>query len=165
MPPRQPIAERFWPKVQKGPGCWLWQGAGGGRYKYKDTNYIRPGVIHWSQAEGLIPAHRAAWRLCIGEIPDGLFVLHHCDNPLCVNPKHLFLGTQSDNMHDMASKGRWGTSPRAIGVDNGKAKLNEDDVAEIRCSTETLRALGEQYGVRHGVIWSIKHRKTWKHVP
>lgn len=88
-------AERFWPKVDKSGDCWLWTGAtypsGYGEFMF-DTS--------------IVAAHRAAWRLTRGSIPEGTLVLHRCDVRACVNPAHLFLGSQLDNMRDMAHKGR-----------------------------------------------------------
>lgn len=82
------LAESFWTKVQRGDDCWPY-GAGAGYGKFRG-----------------MPAHRAAWILTNGRVPPGLFVLHHCDNPPCVRPDHLFLGTQTDNMRDASQKGR-----------------------------------------------------------
>lgn len=97
------IAERFWQKVQKGDGCWVWTGAVvlGKREKY--GRFLFNGKVRG--------AHRVAWELTNGPIPEGIFVLHHCDNPPCVRPDHLFLGTNSTNMLDAARKGRMVNQP------------------------------------------------------
>lgn len=98
-------ASRFWAKVWKTAGCWWWMGSRGTGSKkcfYGDFRVgggTRARTIHKS-------AHRAAWEFTFGPIPAGLSVLHHCDNPPCVNPAHLFLGTQTDNMRDASAKGR-----------------------------------------------------------
>lgn len=88
--------DRFWEKVDRSGDCWTWiptarSGFGYGKFAINRT---------------MINAHRASWILNFGEIPDGRFVLHKCDNPPCVRPDHLFLGTHTDNMRDMLSKGR-----------------------------------------------------------
>ncbi len=97
--PATPVAERFWPKVdRRGPDeCWEWKAArqAEGYGKMFTTNRCRPER-----------AHRVSWVLHHGPIPDGMFVLHRCDNPPCVNPAHLFLGTNLDNIEDMGRKGR-----------------------------------------------------------
>ncbi|NUQ92859.1 MAG: HNH endonuclease [Gemmatimonadaceae bacterium] len=90
------VATRFWQKVEKTETCWLWTGA-----RYSATRYgqvILPGRV-------VRGAHRVAWELTHGPIPDGLFVCHRCDNKQCVRPDHLFLGTPKDNTHDMIAKG------------------------------------------------------------
>ena len=95
------VAERFWSKVPDQPGmdCWLWTGARD-RHGYGRINYRTEDGPHRS-----VPAHRISYLLCVGN-PQGLSVCHTCDNPPCVNPSHLFLGSQSDNMRDAISKGR-----------------------------------------------------------
>jgi hypothetical protein len=95
-PPAEPI-ERFWAKVRITPGCWLWMAA------VNDRGY---GRFTLDRTGKLIPAHRFAWSAENGPIPPGLLVCHSCDNPPCVNPAHLWLGTQSDNMIDCLAKGR-----------------------------------------------------------
>jgi hypothetical protein len=96
---RAPLEERFWAKVDKSGDCWLWTGATGGKDGYGKIQRGRRGM-------GYLWAHRVAFDLEYGAIPLGLQVLHRCDNPLCVRPEHLFLGTRSDNMRDAANKGR-----------------------------------------------------------
>lgn len=95
-------AERFWAKVEKGDGCWLWTASVNrrGYGKFKLRSYVQ------------VSAPRVAWMLTNGEVPDGMFVCHTCDNPLCVNPSHLWIGTCADNNRDMMEKGRHPSSLR-----------------------------------------------------
>ncbi len=97
--PRQPLADRFWAKVDKSGECWLWTGARSGRNRY---GYFGLG----GKRDGIARAHRVAYELTIGSIPDGMVVCHKCDTPHCVNPSHLFVGTPKDNTEDMLRKGR-----------------------------------------------------------
>lgn len=93
--PLVPLDVRFWAKVAKGDGCWEWTAS---------RNSLGYGNIRVERKRFV--AHRVAWALTYGPIPDGLFVCHHCDNPPCCRPDHLFLGTHADNMADMVAKGR-----------------------------------------------------------
>jgi hypothetical protein len=108
-------------------------------------------------------AHRVAWELINDTIPDGLFVLHKCDNRGCVNPKHLFLGTTQDNMDDMVRKGR---SPKTAGELNGFHKLTAVQVAEIRSRYEaggiSMKSLGKEIGISAMQVHNIVSRKHWK---
>lgn len=150
------IEERFWSKVdRRGPDeCWEWQAyrdqSGYGRFTPTDRNQQ--------------PAHRVAWELTHGPIPDGMFVCHHCDNPPCCNPTHLFLGAPVDNTHDMIAKDR---SAIAAGEASQFAKLTESDVREIRrrsASGESYPALARAFNVHRETIGLIVRRETWKHV-
>lgn len=97
-------------------------------------------------------AHRQAWIATYGPIPDGLWVLHRCDNPPCVNPDHLFLGTHADNMADMVRKGR-----STLGQRNGQAKLTDEDVVAIRTATDTTQvALAARYGISQPYVSRIR---------
>lgn len=101
----RPFEERFWEKVDRTGDCWLWTGA----LDLDGYGYIMRGA----KALGGIRAPRAAWELHFGAIPAGLLVCHHCDNPRCVRPNHLFLGTPQENMDDMWRKGRARPTGRA----------------------------------------------------
>lgn len=104
MTTRRPLADRFWEKVHKTESCWLWTASVKDGFPYGQIGH--PGTRTPRRA------HRVSWELHNGPIPAGLFVLHKCDNPRCVRPDHLFLGTQSDNLKDAYSKGRM-VSPMA----------------------------------------------------
>ena len=108
-------------------------------------------------------AHRAAWELEHGPIPNGLWVLHHCDNPPCVNLEHLFLGTQKDNMADMIGKGRDNLSHGFHGENHPRARLNWRQVCDIRSRPEErARALAIEYGVSRHTIAAIRCGRNWK---
>lgn len=147
------LAERFWPQVQAvESGCWEWTG-------FRDRDGY--GRIRTSRRDA---AHRAAWLLSHFVIPEGMHVLHRCDNPPCVNPAHLFLGTQPVNVADMTAKGR---AQKARGERNANAKLTEQDVRHIRAAVQagaSVRGLARELGVRHGAIQFIVSGKAWRHV-
>lgn len=107
-------------------------------------------------------AHRVAWIIANGEIPDGLLVCHTCDNRCCVNPNHLFLGTPGDNSRDMTRKGR-----SAYGEKHSQSKLTESDVnriRELRKSGETQESIASRYGVARRTIGDVVNNKMWKHM-
>ena len=105
-------------------------------------------------------AHRFSFEIHNGPIPEGMNVCHHCDTPSCVNPAHLFIGSQQDNMDDMDAKGR-----RVLnivsGSANGASKLSEDQIAAIRCDTRPQREIASQYSVSQQQVSRIKSGKSW----
>ena len=139
--------DRFEEKFVKGDSCWLWTAALGGK-----------GYGHFWFEGHPRPASQVSHMLYIGPIPDGLFVLHRCDNRRCVNPEHLFLGTNKENMDDMVSKGR-----QAKGAALGTAKLTEAQARAIREDKRSQRAIGRDYGVSHTVVGQIKSGAIWRH--
>jgi hypothetical protein len=98
---------------------------------------------------------RIIWQECFGVIPKTMYVLHKCDNPNCINPEHLFIGTQLDNMRDCAAKGR---------TNNGQAKLTENQIKKIRNESGTIRYLGKKYKVSSTAISNIKNRISWRYI-
>lgn len=115
--------------------------------------------------------HRVSWELHNGPIPDGLWVLHHCDNPPCVRPDHLFLGDHAANMRDAVAKGRTRPASRIAHLPRGeshhKSKLTESTVRDIRTrhsSGTPIRRLAREYGVTQSAIQSVVRRQSWRHV-
>lgn len=146
------MQERFWAKVDKSGDCWIWTAAklkkGYGQFKAK--SYTR------------VTAHRLSYEMAYGPIPDGMFVCHKCDNPSCVNPDHLFIGTALDNCQDMMAKGRAKTGGPFPGSKNGNAVLNEDDVLKIKSLPLSYRKLAHQFGVSKTQIARIKTGVAWR---
>jgi hypothetical protein len=104
-------------------------------------------------------AHRISWMEHFGDIPGNMLVCHRCDNPKCINPMHLFLGTNQDNMNDMKRKGRQYT-PK--GEDHARSKLTWDAVRDIRTSSDSAMMLAKRYGVSDMTIYYVKTGKGWK---
>lgn len=150
------LQEKFEAGVRRSDGCWEWDG------------WLSPSgygmIFHRGHHIG---AHRVAYELHYGVAPGDLQVCHHCDNPPCVRPDHLFLGTQKDNVHDMMRKGRR-VQGDVCGSKNGNATLTESQVAEIRrrYAAGGVRQvdLAAEYGVPQTSISSIVRRKQWTHV-
>lgn len=159
-----PLATRLWRRVDKSPGlgpggdCWEWRG------------YVHPtgyGQIGRDNVKGnVVHTHRAAYEATRGIIPEGMWVLHTCDNRLCCNPDHLWLGTPKDNTQDMIEKGRRrGKGEVARGEDITISKLTEDMVRAMRSEPPmTFKELGEKYGVSAATANKVVLRRTWAHV-
>jgi hypothetical protein len=156
MPPTpRPLPERFWPKVQKGRGCWLWRGA------TKRNGY---GVISTGGRPAKIEyAHRVSWELANGRpVPEGADVCHSCDVPACVKPAHLFTGSRADNMADMARKGR-----HRDGETHKVARITAADVRDIIVRLvrgEAHADIADLYGVSPKHVENIRYGYRWKHI-
>lgn len=170
--PRPTPEERFWTKVNRGASdeCWEWTAG-------TSHGYGSFGV--GGRAAGHVAAHRFSWELVNGPVPAGLFVLHHCDNPPCVNPAHLYAGTSADNVRDMVTRGRakGGHAPGAFKRPGGwnrktreddrrgwntPIKLTDEQVREIRQRKApgiSNRRLAEEFGVTHVTIGDVLRRK------
>ena len=144
---------RFWSKVKKGQPneCWEWTASIGSR-GYGRFTMKKDGKTEQH-------AHRVSYILCHGSIPIGLYVLHNCDNKKCINPSHLFTGTQQINVDDMIRKGR-----NCRGSRVRCSKLKECDVVAIRKDGRKQTEIAASYGVTQGTIWQIKERLKWKHI-
>lgn len=134
-------------------GCWLWTACltkwGYGSIRNNKTTEL---------------AHRVSYRLFNGDVPEELCVLHTCDVPGCVNPDHLFLGTNNDNVQDKVNKNRQSKVGQAKGEKHSLSRLTEQDVLFIRESVLKQRELGEMFGVTQSQISHIKNRLSWNHI-
>jgi len=148
--------KRFWSHVAVGhpDECWPWNGcrftSGYGRVRTSRTSTIS--------------AHRLAWILTNGEIPSDQIICHHCDNPPCCNPAHLFVGTHKDNVEDCIQKGR---RARLIGSRHPMARLTESQVLSIRArhgAGESPRRIAVDFSVTPQMVWMISTRRSWSHV-
>jgi len=150
------IRSRFEEKVIKSDGCWGWNGyldkngypllkSGSGGKEFKETR-----------------GNRISWLLYVGEIPEGKYLCHNCDNPLCTNPDHLFLASAKQNSEDMVKKGRGNK-----GSKHGNSKLTEELVKEIRVKFRDgvmIKRIMEDYKISRQTSHDIKYGNTWKHV-
>jgi HNH endonuclease len=143
--------QRFWPKVLKTDSCWIWTA---------HTNACGYGRIWYGKA---IETHRASWEMHFGAIPEGLCVLHKCDNPPCVNPDHLWLGTHADNMKDCARKRRI-RSPGLCGENNPGSRLTRPEVREMRrlyAMKYTMAELSGYFAVSVSTVSRIINNHLW----
>lgn len=156
----------FWEYVDKAGDCWVWTGT-------RDANgYGRVSAVRYGFSAGPKLAHRIAWFLTHGSLDPNACVLHRCDNPPCVRPEHLFLGTKADNTADMIAKGRGsaGARPwesRTHGTRNANAKLTEELVVELRkraAGGERFQDLAVDYGISESRANAIINGTGWRHV-
>lgn len=147
-----PIVQRYERFVVRGAGCWAWRGA------------LSKG---YAQLAGR-KAHRVSWEIHRGPIPDGIIVMHACDNPPCTNPEHLRLGTQADNMADASQKGRLdGRANRPVGEAVKTSRLKVDQVVEIRrlyAEGASYRELAQRFATSEDNVGLIVRRKAWRSV-
>lgn len=152
---QEALAASFWGRVDKTSLCWLWTGSrNGGGY----------GLMNIQWKAGAEAAHRISYFLHFGEIPDGMVIMHVCDNPACVNPEHLRLGTNADNARDCAMKGR---TFRSIGSKSGKAKLTEGLVLHAMnkiAAGLSFKAAAKECGVSHFTLRRIEDGSRWPHL-
>lgn len=151
----QKYVDRFWSRVRIGDRCWEWSGFRlPGKWKYGRMKVNNRHVL----------AHRLSWLINRGPIPPGQYVLHKCDNPPCVRPSHLYLGSQKQNARDRDSRGRTGDTK---GTKNPAAKLTERDVLAIRArhdAGESKSALARSFGVSWRAIDFVISGHHWRHV-
>ena len=171
--PSTPAPERFWRHVDKSGGCWVWRGG-------KDRRGY--GLFRGHRSK-MVRAHRFSWELHNQDvIPEGMLVCHHCDNPPCVRPDHLFVGTVQDNSDDMILKGRSSrcgnsglqngsyTRPdkRPRGERSGVHKVSNEQVRAIRTMWATSElsqtSIGALFGLTGSNVSCIVRRKTWRHI-
>lgn len=139
--------------IKQPTGCWEWQ---------KSKNKNGYGQIRLGKT--MVRTHRLSYQLFKGPIPVKMHVCHSCDNPSCINPDHLWVGTQKDNMKDMVNKGR--SKGVNLGSKNPKSKLTEQQILEIRelIGTIPVKEIAKKYNIGDIVIYNIKNRRLWNHI-
>ena len=150
------FAASFWRKVLKSDGCWEWT-----------ASCLTSGYGAFWNGSKVITAHRQSFIMAHGDIPDGLFVCHHCDNRKCVRPDHLFLGTNADNVADMVSKNRVSRVSRCAGVKSPHAKLNDSKVREMRSLAlegVSHKEISKRFMISHATANKVIRRLAWSHV-
>ena len=152
---KRSLRDRFDEKWIQDPvtGCWNWIGAISGK---------RPSIGTFARKSAL--AYRVSYEIHRGPIPLGLSVCHRCDNPVCVNPDHLFLGTQAENLADMSVKGRGHGACKNRSAAGYRVKLTEDQVRAIRSSSTSGRIAAAEFGISQPMVAAIRRCSSWRHV-
>ena len=147
------LEERFFKKIKKTKTCWEWTAC---------LNHFGYGMMGLGgRLDGIERAHRVSWIIHYGVIQKKRLVLHKCDNPKCVNPKHLYIGTQKNNIDDMIKRKRYNN---ACGENSFKHKLTKKQVLLIKNDSRSGLVIAKEYGVTHQSIYDIKNGKSWKHL-
>jgi hypothetical protein len=152
------MKDKLWSNVEKTSTCWFWRGRCVNNKGYAS-------IWHGRRSFGV---HRISYTLAKGEIPEGLCVLHKCDVPLCVNPDHLFLGTQLDNIRDCEQKGRLKLPPRQRGAESPSARLTEiqaRNICALHAAGYSTPHLGRMFGVSTSCVGHMVSGRTWKMTP
>ncbi len=155
---RKTLKERFDERIMMEPntGCWLWTAA---------ASPLGYGQLWNPSIQKVCLAHRIAWELYVGPIPDGLELCHICDTPECCSPHHHFLGTHKENYQDAAKKHRLHPGkPDNRGENNGQAKLTAEQVRAIRKDTRPIYIIMAAHSIDRRTVYGIKHFTTWKHI-
>lgn len=147
--PKHTADSLFEERIDKTSDCWIWLG-------YKNAKGYGELILGNHEKKS---AHRFAYEKYKGAVPSGMVVMHSCDNPACVNPSHLSIGTQADNMLDCLSKGR-----TTKGTKNARAKLTDQQIPAIRSDPRPQHIIAKEYGVNQNTISCIKRRVRWKHI-
>ena len=146
---------RFWSKVNITKDCWLWTAG-------IDKDGYGKFAVGGKGTQRHFRSHRLSWYLSTGHMPNNSeLVLHKCDVPNCINPDHLFLGDQKDNIRDAIAKGRHSVLP---GTDHPRSKLTEDQVIAIRSSQDSDKVLATNYKVSKSTIQNIRSNRQWRHL-
>ena len=155
------LKARFLAKIKVADDCWLWTGAKLSPRRDQPIGYGYM-VIQSAPFRVAVLAHRVSWEIYFGPVPGDMNVLHTCDNPPCVNPAHLFLGSQKKNMEDCVVKGR-----KRHSEDAPRAGFSNEQVADIKerlARGESVVSIASRYNKPHGTIWNISAGNSWRYL-
>lgn len=152
MKQKKTTSDRFFAHVEKGPNCWTWT-----------ASKMNSGYGQFSIAGTMRQAHRAAYELLVGPIPQGMLILHDCDNKLCVNPAHLRIGTHSENIKDAYAR-RLRSKPDVSGEKHPRASITKTDAKRMRLLREsglTVTAIAALFGVKRSLVSDVVTNRSW----